>query len=264
MASFSVYLVIRTVVMKNVFLVLIVLVIPITLLSSDGINTQDNPAFYTGLRASYSDAQITFDNTDLENSIIYMIFALEVRVDVFDYLSLGLIAGYNVNHFQNSLQITSLPLSLEINKQSSNSMVFGLHLMSEFFSSGDFSVTADGEFLYFKQFEQEVEINLDIASAYSTLKHRFFQGTLNLLLKYHGLDVIVLYAGPQLNLINGTFSVAETIEDIESEAVLNHQQRHLFGLVGGLTFEFARDWEIGLEINCFSKLSFAASIFYSL
>jgi hypothetical protein len=251
------------VVMKNVFFLLILLLVEISLFSLEDKSTEDNLAFFTGLRASYSDARVTFDDSDLENSIIHMLFALEVRVDIFDYLSVGVIAGYNINHFQNSLQVTSLPLSLEINQQRSNSMVFGLHLMSEFFSSGDFSIAADGEFLYFKQFEQDVDIDLDIITGNSTIKHRFYQGTLNLLFKYHGLDAIVIYAGPQLNLINGKLTVSETIESIEAEAVLNHQQKNLFGLVGGAVFEFSRDWEVGLEINCFSRLTLSASIFYS-
>lgn len=249
--------------MKKVFFLLLIVFINLTLFSSDDIDTQDNPAFFAGLRASYSDARVTFDNSDLENSIIYMIFALEVRVDVFDYLSLGVIAGYNINHFQNSLQVTSLPLSLEINQQRSSSMVFGLHLISEFFSSGDFSIAADGEFLYFKQFEQDAEINLDIISGNSTLKHRFYQGTLDLILKYHGLDAIVLYAGPQLNLVNGKLTVSETIEEIESETALTHQQKHLFGLMAGAALDLAGDWEVGLEVNYFSKLSFNVSLFYT-
>lgn len=224
---------------EKVFFLLLILFIHLTLFSSEDIDTQDNLAFFTGLRVSYADARVTFDDSDLDNSLIYMIFALEARVDVSDYLSLGVIAGYNINHFQNSLQVTSLPLSLEINQQRSSSMVFGLHLISEFFSSGDFSIAADGEFLYFKRFEQEVEINLDIVSGYSTIKHRFMQGTLNLILKYHGLDGIVLFAGPQLNLISGKLTVSEAIEVIESETALNHQQKNMFGLVGGATFEFA-------------------------
>ncbi len=249
--------------MKKLFFSLIILFFHITLFSLEENSTQNDLAYFTGLRTAYSDAKVVFSDTDMENSLISMVLALEVRVDIFDYLSLGLIAGYNWNHFKDSLQVTSLPLSLEIDTQSNNSMVFGLSLMSEFFSSGDFSISARGEFLYFKRFEQETEINLDIVTGSSLTKHWFYQGTLDLVLKYHGLDAIILYAGPQLNIIKGTLTISETIAEIEAETELKHRQKNLLGIVGGVVFEFTRNWEAGLEINYFSKLTISASIFYS-
>ena len=249
--------------MKKLFFSLIILFFHITLFSLEENNTQNDLAYFTGLRAAYSDAKVVFSDTDMENSLISMVLALEVRIDIFDYLSLGLIAGYNWNHFKDPLQVTSLPLSLEIDNQSNNSMVFGLNLMSEFFSSGDFSISARGEFLYFKQFERETEINLDIVTGSSLTKHWFYQGTLDMVLKYHGLNAIILYAGPQLNIIKGTLTISETIEEIEAEIELKHRQKNLLGIVGGLVSEFARNWEAGLEINYFSKLTISASIFYS-
>jgi hypothetical protein len=68
--------------------------------------------------------------------------------------------------------------------------------------------------------------------------------------------------GPQLNLTDGTLTVSESIEDLTGEVDLKYHQKNLFGLVGGATYDFGRNWSVGLEFTLFSQYSITAGVFY--
>ena len=248
--------------MKKLFFLVFLLIYWFQLFSAEKEITVNDLDFTTGLRASYCDTKIVFSDDEIETSLIYMVLALEVDFDIVDFLSIGVIAGYNWSRFENPLSITSLPLSLEIEERANRSMVFGLNLKSEFFSSGDFSIFAKAEFIYFKLFKQEREVNLSVVSGSATIQHWFYRATLDLILKYHGFQAIVPFLGPQVNIIGGELKVTEDIEDITGEEELTHHQKNLFGMVGGILYDFGRDWQASLEVNLFSQLSITIGIFY--
>jgi hypothetical protein len=249
--------------MKKIFFLIILVFSIIQLFSAELSDLSPGVDFSGGFRAVYSDTGIIFTESDEKNSLIAMITALEVDVEISDYLIVGIIAGYNWNHFLNSLPVISLPLSLEVNGITSNSMIFGINLKSEFFSSGDFSLFAKAEFIYFKRFSQESEIPLSIVTGTSVTKNSFYQGGLDLVLKYHGFRDFDLYLGPQLNLLDGNFFVSETIEDISEEVELKYRQKNIVGALGGMAIEFGLNWEAYLEISFFSRFSIGAGIFYA-
>lgn len=248
--------------MKKVFFLIMLLLSRIFLSFSEPADISRGVDFSAGFRAVYSDTGIIFPETEENNHLISIVTALEVDVEISDYLAVGVIAGFNWNHFLNSLPVISLPLSLEIDGKSNGSMIFGLNLKSEFFSSGDFSVSGKAEFIYFKQFQQELEIPLEIVTGSAVVKNSFYQARLDLILKYHGFDDVVLFLGPQLYLFNGNLFVSETIGDISGEAELNYRQKSIIGVLGGISVEFGLDWGVSMEISFFSRFSIGAGVFY--
>lgn len=248
--------------MKKIFFLIMFVFSDIFLSSSELQDISSGVDFSAGLRAVYSDTRIIFPETEEKNSLISIITALEVDAEISDYLTIGFIAGYNWNHFLNPLTVLSLPLSLEIDGKSYSSMVFGVNLKSEFFSSGDISFCSKAEFIYFKQYQQEMEIPLEVITGTAVTKNSFYQGRLDLLLKYHGFDSFVLFMGPQFYLLNGDFFVSEVIADISGETELNYRQKSIIGVVGGISVEFGLNWEVSLEISFFSRFSIGAGVFY--
>ena len=249
--------------MKRIFFLIFIINISLDLFPADtNLLTANGIDFSAGLLTSYSSTPIVFKDTETETRLNTIILALEVDFDITDFLAIGVIAGYNWSRHGDALDITGLPLSLQIEESVNKSMIFGLNLKSEFFSRGDISFSARGEFLYFKLFKQENDIILPVVTGLATLKHWFFNAGFDLLFKYHGFDALVLFLGPQINISGGTLTASESIEELTGEYQLNHHQKNLFGLVGGLTYEFGRDWLVVLELNLLSQYSINAGIFY--
>jgi len=248
--------------MKKLFFLFLVFLVVLNLFSAEEENFSGNVDISTGLRVLYSDTKIVFKENGSEHSLITMVAAIEAKVDISTYLTVGLVAGYNWNHFKDPVTVSTLPLSLTLDKNNYNSMVFGINLQSEPFSFGDFLIGGKGEFLYYKLFKNEWDIGLPIASGVAEAKHSFFQGNFDLILKYDGFMVFTPYIGPQIHLLSGTLTVSESVEDIDAEVVIKHRQKSIFGMVGGLGFEFSDNWDACLEVTLFSKLSVTLSIFY--
>lgn len=248
--------------MKKLFFLLWVFLFTMGLFSVSERNLSGNVDISTGLRLFYSDTKIVFKDDDSEHSLITMIAAFEAKVDISSYLTLGLVAGYNWNHFKDPVIVSSLPLSLTLDNNNYSSMVFGINLRSDPFSFGDFLMGGKGEFLYYKTFKNEWDIELPIVTGSAEAKHSFFQANINLLLKYDGFLIFTPYIGPQLHLLSGKLTVSESVEDIAAEVVIKHRQKNIFGLVGGICAEFADNWDACLEVTLFSKFSVGLNIFY--
>jgi hypothetical protein len=199
---------------------------------------------------------------DMEKTLFYPFLTLEIDVDIYDYITVGVLAGYSRNTFTDSIDFSELPLSLRLNEKRRNAMVFGLNLKSEFTSFGYFALSGKAEFLFFKLFKNEMPIALPVVTGNAAIGNSFHQLTVDLFLKYDGLSGVSLFLGPQLNLLKGKMSVSEVIEDIEAEQVINYRQKNFFGLVTGVNIDIGSHAELILRAGLLSKTSFSAGIFY--
>jgi len=218
--------------------------------------------FSAGLTFSYNMAKVELAPDDLEKTLFYPFLTVEVDVDIYDYVTVGVLAGYSQNTFRGSIDFSELPLSLRLNEERRNSMVFGLNLKSEFTSFGYFSLCGKAEFLYFKLFNNEIPIELPVVTGNAAIGNAFHQLTLDLFLKYDGLTGVSLFLGPQLNLLKGKVSISEVIEDIEAEQVIKYRQKKFIGLVTGVNIDIGSQVELILRAGFLSKTCFSAGIFY--
>lgn len=218
--------------------------------------------YSVALNFSYNSAQVKIGNNDLENTLVYSYLALEVDLDLMDYLTVGVLAGYNMNHLDDPVDFINLPLSLRLGDENFKSMVLGVRARSEFFSWKDFSFVATGEFLVFKRFEKELPINLPIASGIATVKNSFTQTAVELLVKYEGLETLTIFAGPQLNLINGEVEASHSIEELSGQETLEFKQKQSLGVTAGVHFELGNHFEVDVKAYLLSKTSLSLELFY--
>lgn len=218
--------------------------------------------YVVGLNFCYNRADIEFGDNGPESTLLYTYLALEIDLDVMDYLTVGVVAGYNSNKFDGPVDFINLPLSLRYGDEAFKSMVFGLRARSEFFSWNDFSVEARGEFLLFKKFENTMPIQLPSVEGTAAIKNSFTQTSVDLLFKYDGLSTMTLFAGPQLNLISGELEASETIESLEGSETVDFKQKSAIGLAAGVHFDLGNHFEVDIKAGLFSRTSLSATIFY--
>lgn len=218
--------------------------------------------YSVGLNFSYNRASILLGENDVESSMTYTYLALEIDVALLDFLTLGAVAGYNTNYFNDPVDFNNLPLSLRVSDQRYNSMVVGVRAKTDFFSWKEFSLAANGEFLYFKVFKKELPIQLPVVSGTSTVKNSFYQAAVELMVQYDRFTGLTIFAGPQLNLVNGKFTVTETIEDLEGIQTLKYKQKNTMGIAAGINVEAGSHFDINAKICLFSKTTFSLEVFY--
>ncbi len=218
--------------------------------------------FTAGLNLSYNTVNIKMGEDNIENSMAYHFAALELEAEILSRLKLAVLAGYTMDSYKNPIEFTGLPLSLRLNKKWNNAMIFGLNVKSDFVSFGYFSLLAKGEFLFFKFFKNDKPIELPVVTGNAAIKNSFYQLTVDLCLMYEGLSGVTLFLGPQLNLLNGKLSIAETIEDIKADQTMEYKQKNLMGLACGMNIDVGGNWELYVKAGLFSKTSLTAGIFY--
>lgn len=217
-----------------------------------------------GLQFSYNDAKIKTGEGDneIDNSMRYYYFGLGVDVEVADFLTVGILAGLNTNYFGDPITMINLPLSLSFDQEKNNSMVFGLNAKTQFNLPGYWQVQVYGQYLYFKEFSNETDINLPITTGTATMKTSFSQLTLEMLAVYDGFSSFTLFAGPQLNTISGDFKVEEQIGTLTGNEELSFQQKNTFGLTAGVQFDLGSHFEVEARLSFLSRNSISASVNY--
>jgi hypothetical protein len=217
--------------------------------------------YTAGLNFTYNRALVSMDD-EIENMLIYSYLALEVDVELSDYIKLGVLAGYAKNQFDDPVDFLTLPLSLRVSDQSYNSMIFGARIKSDFFSWRDFSFSANGEILFCKLFEKEDTIDLPIVSGTSSVKQSFSQMSLELLAQYDGFSNFTIFAGPQLYLLKGKITASESIEELQGEEEFEYKQKNSLGFTGGINLELGSHFDIDIKLSLFSRTSLSIEIFY--
>jgi len=246
----------------NFIFVVLVSVLPVFLWPGEKEKKTPQIEYNPGLVFYYNRVPIQMGENKIQNNLEYYMAALEIDVDIMDYLTVGAIAGYNQNRTSSAVNFTQLPLSLRLNDESFNSIVLGLKAKSEFFSWEDFTFTAQGNFNYFKLFKKEFPIELPIETGSAVFKNSFHTFNIELLIQYDGLNNFTLYAGPQINVLKGKFHVLEEIDTLKGEETLSYKQRHTFGALGGARFELGSHFDVNVMVNLISKSSLGVEIFY--
>jgi hypothetical protein len=217
-----------------------------------------------GLYLSYNRITILVGSDELENSLTYPFLAMALEVELADFLTVGLIAGYNQNNFNEPVDFLNLPLSLRLKKKVNHSMIFGCNLQSEPVFWGDFSLKLQGEFLFFKLFKQQWDVELPIVEGSAEIANGFIQLSMNLLLVYNGMDSLTLYFGPQFNMISGTVEATESIGALQGEQSLEFKQKNPFGLSAGAVLAIGSHWDLALNISLLARTAMSIELFYIL
>ncbi len=248
---------------KNRYLIVIIIFFVFTnVLLSTELNEDNDFNFDIGLIFKAGSAEIQFNDSTIINELAFLITALRVDFEISSYIKLGIIAGYQQNHFNTAVNAVKLPLSLSFPEENSNSMVFGFIIESEPFSINDFVLEINFEFDYYKAFIRSWDIDLQIASGSAESKNSFYTTSLSFLFKYEGFANFTPYIGPSLNLISGKLSLSEKIMEIEAIEDMKYRQNSLIGLSSGVKFEIGDNWDIEIRLNLFSEKSLYISAFY--
>ncbi len=218
--------------------------------------------FGAALYFSYNKADVELGPNSLVNPFSYHYLVMEVNAELFDMFTVGVLAGFNQNNFDDPVVFDQLPLSLQLTDAKPNAFVLGANIKSEFATFGYFSLKAKGEFLYFSSMKFEDTIDLPIVSGSAIIKNNFYQFTVDLLLQYDGFSGVSIFLGPQVFLLDGTMSADETISSLEANHELDFNQKQVFGITGGASIAVASNFDLVLKATMLSKLSLSAGIVF--
>lgn len=215
-----------------------------------------------GVTLSYNRTNILVGDDEIDNSLTYPLLAMVLEVELADFLTVGVIAGYNQNSFTEGVDFLKLPLSLRLNNKSNHSMIFGCNLQSEPFAFGAFTIKLKGEFLFFKLFKQQWDLELPIIEGAAAIENSFNQLSVNLSLVYNGMENLTLYMGPHLNVLSGTVKATESIGGLEGEQSLDFKQKNPFGLTAGAVLAIGSHWDLTLEVSLLATTAVAVELIY--
>ncbi len=216
---------------------------------------ESSPDFNMGLVFRAGNIEIMFKDSELINELAFMILALKVDYELSDYVKLGAMAGYQQNHFNNPVDATTLPLSLRLEDEKSNSMMFGLSLETIPFSIDHFALNLNFQFNYFKSFLKEWDIDLPIENGIAKTRNSFFSSRIDMLLSYDGFSSFTPFIGPNLHFVSGKLRFEETIAGLDVSEEQEYQQNSLVGLSCGAKFEVGDHFDLTLRLNLFSEKS---------
>lgn len=249
--------------MRNWFLLLILLVIFSPLSAAESKPRPITITFNPGLEFSYNSISILSGEQKTADTLNLITSRLAVKADIFDYLSLEVLAGYHSVHNKNSLDFAQLPLPLRWNRSTFSGFLLGLAIISEPLSLDDFALNLRGEFNFPLAQEMEWEILSPQVSGTFKGKNSFTLLTLDVTLQYQGFTGVTIFAGARLNLLHGKFTASEIIANLPSLQAIPYNQKKLLGPLAGALIEIGDNWELTIKASFLARTELSLAIFYT-
>jgi hypothetical protein len=215
-----------------------------------------------GLEFSFNSISGLVGAEKTANTFSILASRLALKMDILEYLSLEVLAGYHFAHARNPLDFTSLPLSLRWDREKFGGLLFGAAVSSEPFTLDDFSLKARGEFTLALEKEKTWEIELPTVSGQAKGDNAFTLLTLDVTVQYDGFTGVTIFAGPRFNLLHGKFTASESIIDLQDQQEFSYRQKNLIGALAGAVIEIGGNWELNIKVSLFARTELSLAVFY--
>ncbi len=218
--------------------------------------------FNPGLEFSYLSIRSLVGAEKTANTLNFLASRLALKMDIFEYLSVEVLAGYHLAFAKDPLDFTSLPLSLRWERQKFQGLLLGAALISEPLSFDDFSLQLRGEFTFAMEKGRTWEIELPQVSGQATGDNTFSLLTMDATVHYQGITGVTVFFGPRLNLLHGKFRAGESIAELEGEQEFTYRQKNLVGVLAGLVVEIGDNWELSIKASLLARSELSLAVFY--
>jgi hypothetical protein len=215
-----------------------------------------------GLELSFTQVGSLVGTEKTENTLNVLASRLVLHVDILDYLSAEILAGYHSAYAKDPIDFTGLPLSLRWDREKFAGLLLGAAVSSIPYTLNDFSLKVRGEFIFVMESEKTWAIDLPLVSGQAIGDNSFTLLTLDATVQYEGFTGVTLFIGPRLNLLSGKFSADESIEDLSGQQEFSYRQKHLFGALAGAVFEIGDNWELHVKAGLLARTEFSLAVFY--
>jgi hypothetical protein len=248
--------------MRNRFLFAILL--NIFILVSTGHSTPQPMTITLNPGLEFSSNSISSLNGEQKtaNTLSFLACRLALKVDVLDYLSLEILAGYHSAVANDQLDFTQLPLSLRWDRQKFKGLLLGAAFSSEPVTVKYFSLKVRGEYTLAIEKDRSWDIQLPSVSGQATGENAFNLLTLDVTVHYDGLTGVNFFLGPRLNLLHGKFIASETIVGQQGRQEITYRQKNLLGPLAGVTIEIADNWELSIKASFLARTELSLAVFY--
>lgn len=247
--------------MKKYYLFLLS-VIGLTILTWPQENHKVDFSAIVGLKFCYTSLSLQDTDGNNQNTVRLNTINLELSYELFEDFFVKGIAGYSMRSFSKPVNFTQLPQALQWDNQTFNSMLFGVGAWSDPLYWKRFSLGFEIDLLFYRLFQREAVFVDPAVSGHASIENSFLQLTINLLLQYDGLDSIILFAGPSVNLLSGTVLPRETVLGQEYQEELNLGQSRVLGLIVGAYWLKFEHFDLELRLGLFSSFSLSLGILY--
>jgi hypothetical protein len=248
--------------MRKWFLLLILLIAFSPISAAESTSQPITITFNPGLEFSMNSMGILSGTEKTANTFSLLASRMALKMDIFEYLSLEILAGYHFAFAKAPLDFTSLPLSLRWDRQKFQGLLLGAAISSEPFSLNDFSLKIRGEFTFALEKNRTWDIVLSPVSGQATGKNAFSLLTLDVTVQYQGFTGVTIFLGPRLNLLHGKFTASETIADLQGQQEITFRQKNLIGPLAGMAIEIGDNWELNIKASLLARTELSLAVFY--
>ena len=215
-----------------------------------------------GLEFSFNSIRCLVGTEKTANTLTALASRLVLKMDVLEYLSLEVLAGYHYAYANDPLDFATLPLSLRWDREKFSGLLLGIAASSEPLTVDDFSLKVRGEFTFAMEKAKTWEIVLPTVSGEATGDNAFTLLTLDALVQYDGLTGATIFVGPRFNLLHGKFTAGESIVDLQGQEEISYRQKNFIGVLGGAVIEIGGNWELHLKASLFARTELSLAVVY--
>ncbi len=218
--------------------------------------------FSTGLAFNLGVIPVQDSEAALSNEIVLMSPALLVELEIFDYISLGVMLGYNLSYHREPLDFQELPLSLRLDQEKFSGPLFGVYAKADPLHFGDFMVKLRAAFTLGLHGGRDWLLELPVVEGTALGRSRLVEMSAEALLGYQGIPNLRLFIGPSLNLLRSTLKLEQEIAELEGLQEIRLRQKRAVGALLGASLDISSHWEASLKAFLLNRTALVLEFLY--
>jgi hypothetical protein len=208
----------------------------------------DGNKWSAGLGFEYFKSTISWDEDSLISPLKTYLMTFHINYEILDGLNLGGIIGYASSDYE-SLTFRDLPISLTMDKGAIGGMLFGGEATFTFYETDSFDFSVLGQYIFYNGSQKQWDIPGLAVDGTATGKPKWSRATAGISFRYLAADPFLPYLNVAYSSLSGTFSMEESIQDLNrtEEKEISAVGNFMIG-VGGI-YDFSDSLSLQLEAD---------------
>lgn len=207
-----------------------------------------NKTLQPGIGTTYFSRTIRWDEDAHTSKVKSFLFTASAGYEISEGFSLSILLGYSLSNFD-SLVFRKLPLSVELNTGQQGGFVFGGEIQKSVFSSGNFEIGAQGQFVYYSGRHTEWEIPGLAVQGTVTGKPSWMNVTAGPCLAYRGYNNFTPYVYISYDKLWGTYKMDQSIQNLTGKEDKKIEAKSVFGTSIGANYGLSETFHLKGEVR---------------
>ncbi len=233
----------------NIFLILLILAIPCFSLAQEEREAWiQSKSIKMGIGLEYLSRTIRWGDDDKSSKFSSLFFTFSTQFEINEGLHASASFGYSFSNYE-GLRFNELPFSLELGERSIGGYLLGVEVKKNIVNREELEIDVLGQFFWYLGSSEAWQVPTLVVAGTAQGSPTWTRISIGPVFTYKGFESLTPYLYLSFNKLQGTFTMDETIQELERQEKLKITGKSSFCTSLGGIYEISEIFSINPEAS---------------